>query len=485
MFEHSSETSVEQVHPHRSFWRIACTAVLTAAVSAGYIVADIYGYAPGVLTNTGFSHYVAPGIRTPYAAATIDDKLEAGTAINAQQASDLLNALKSAQGVGSQISAIIRDSSGSTVAELNASTAREPASTMKTLTAFAAASTLDMGSTLDTKVFLVQPANGTPQLVLQGSGDMLLGTGENDPNHVNGRAGLATLASRTAEALKQRGISQVTLSYDDSLFGSDRIPQGIQQNDAEWRNFAPVSSMAVDGGKQWTDTAKPSNPDNDEVYPTRSTTTASDTAKTFISSLSTVGITVNGSASSGGSPSNSTPIASVSSARLGEIMAYTLRNSDNTEAELFGRLLALKLNQSNSPAGATAATESVLKQQGIDTNGLHMADSSGLSPGSTLSVNTLADVQGKLLARGTAVAAAEGLSIVGVVGTARTRSADDSMNGLIRVKTGTLSTVSAMAGNVSRIRGGALTFAVIINNGDNMWSAEQAVNAFIAKLPNL
>ncbi|OZG67197.1 D-alanyl-D-alanine carboxypeptidase [Bifidobacterium aquikefiri] len=485
MLGHSTSSSVAQVHPRRSAWRITLTALITIVIAAAYIVGDIFGLVPGVLTNSSFSHYSAPQTRTAYAAATLDGKLESGTPINSKQASDLVNTLKNAEGVGSDISAVIRDSSGSTIAQLNATTAREPASTLKTLTAFAAASTLDMGSTLDTKVYLVQPKGGTPQLILQGSGDMLLGAGQNDTAHVNGRAGLATLASRTMQALHQRGISQVTLKYDDSLFGSERMPAGIQQNDAEWRYFTPISSMAVDGGKQWSGTAKPSNPDNDEVYPTRSTTTAADTAKTFISSLSSAGIKVDGAATSGDAPANSSPIASVSSAKLSEIMAYMLRNSDNTEAELFGRLLALKLDQANSTAGATAATQSVLKKDAIDTSGLHMADSSGLSPGSMVTVNTLTDVQEKLLVRGSAVAEADGLSVVGVVGTAKSRSADDSMNGLVRVKTGTLSTVSAMAGNVSRIHGGALTFAVIINNGDNMWSAEQAVNAFVAALPKL
>lgn len=486
MLGHSTSVPGGQMRSHRKAWRIAVTAFVTVAVSAGYIAGDIFGVVPGVLTNTTYSHYSAPQTRAVYQAASIDGTLETGTAISAKQASSLLNTLKSAEGVGSDVSAIIRDSSGTTVAQVNASTAREPASTLKTLTAYAAASTLNMGSTLDTKVYLVQPVNGLPQLVLEGSGDMLLGTGQNDTSHVNGRAGLATLAAKAAAALKQRGITQVTLSYDDSLFGSDRIPSGIQENDAEWRYFTPVSSMAVDGGKQWDGSvAKPSDPDNDEVYPTRSTTTASDTAKAFVTSLSAAGIKVSGSATSGSAPSHSSPIASVSSAKLSEIMAYMLRNSDNTEAELFGRLLALKMGQANSTAGATAATKSVLKKDGINVTGLHMADSSGLSPGSTLTVSTLTDVQEKLLAKGVAAAEAEGLSVVGVVGTAESRSADNSMNGLIRVKTGTLSTATAMTGNVSRIHGGALTFAVIINNGSNMWSAEQAVNQFVAKLPKL
>lgn len=486
MLGHNTSPHVARAASRHSRMRIAITAVVTAALCLGYVTADIADIAPGALTHTTFSHYCAPHIRYAYAASHINGAIESGASIQSQQASKLIETLKNAEGVGSDISVIIRDQTGASVAALNAQTSREPASTMKTLTAFAASSTLDMGSTLDTKIYLVQPQQGLPHLVLQGSGDMLLGTGDNDTSHINGRAGLATLASRTAQALKQRGISKVSLQYDDSLFGSDRIPTGIQDNDAEWRYYTPISSMAVDGGKQWDGSVqRPSDPDNDEVYPTRSTTTAADTATTFISSLANAGISVVGSATRGTVASGLTPIASVSSAKLSEIMMYMLRNSDNTEAELFGRLLAQHLGKANTTAGATAATQSVLKQAGINTSGLHMVDSSGLSPGSSVTVTTLTDVQDTLIGTSSAAAAAEGLSMVGVVGTAKNRSDNSAMNGLIRVKTGTLPSVTAMTGNVSRLSGGALTFAVIINNGDNMWSAEQAINAFVAKLPSL
>lgn len=94
---------------------------------------------------------------------------------------------------------------GTVVADHAADVAREPASTMKTLTSLAAASVLDMGDTLPTQTFLLQAEQGTDTVVIKGNGDMLLGAGDSDPDHVNGRAGLLTLAKNTAHALKQRG----------------------------------------------------------------------------------------------------------------------------------------------------------------------------------------------------------------------------------------------------------------------------------------
>ena len=68
-------------------------------------------------------------------------------------------------------------------------------------------------------------------------------------------------------------------------------------------------------------------------------------------------------------------------------MAYTLRHSDNTLAEEFGRLTALAKSATNSPEGGTEAVKSTLNDLGLDTSGLTMADCSGLSPGSRLIVH--------------------------------------------------------------------------------------------------
>lgn len=96
--------------------------------------------------------------------------------------------------VGPDVSAIIMQADGTVVADHAADVAREPASTMKTLTSLAAASVLDMGDTLPTQTFLLQAEQGTDTVVIKGNGDMLLGAGDSDPDHVNGRAGLLTLA---------------------------------------------------------------------------------------------------------------------------------------------------------------------------------------------------------------------------------------------------------------------------------------------------
>ena len=405
-------------------------------------------------------------------------------AIDAGEAAKLIDALRAKNGVGPDVSAIIMQADGTVVADHAADVAREPASTMKTLTSLAAASVLDMGDTLPTQTFLLQAEQGTDTVVIKGNGDMLLGAGASDSEHINGRAGLGTLAANTAQALRQRDIASVTLVYDDSLFGSDRWPSGIAELDSDHVYYAPTASMAVDGGRNWNG-ANPADPDVFSAYPALSTQPAREAAQVFAQRLAEQGIAVNSSVEQGTVPEGTSPIAAVHSASLNEIMAFMLRHSDNSLAEEFGRLLALHIGANNSPAGAVQSVEQVLTQRGISTKGLTMLNCSGLSDDSKLTAHTLLDVQQRNLAAGTGAAAAEGLSVVGFVGTAANRLNDVDEAGLIRVKTGSLGEVTSMTGNVSRHKGGALSFAVIVNNPDDFEAAKSAIDAFVAALPKL
>ena len=463
---------------HRRTLTVIISALTTIALFAGYCAADITDVAPGLLTLKPVAAPVFADPATAKSGGTVAGTLNANKAIDSTAASALVNELLSAQGVGNDTSVIIEDAQGTVAAEHESNTPREPAST------------LNMASTLDTQVFLTQSDDGTNTLTLKGNGDMLLSAGDSDANHTNGRAGLNTLAKATVAALAQRGITSVNLEYDDTLFGDSRIPSGLSEGGAVLSDytvyFTPVSSMAIDGGRQYTaDTPAPADPDDSAGYPELSQHTASDVAAKFAELLQSNGMAVTGDVTANTAPSGETPLASVSSATLSEIMAYTLRHSDNTLAEEFGRLTALAKSATNSPEGGTEAVKSTLNDLGLDTSGLTMADCSGLSPGSRLTVRTLAAVQQRNLTTESGAAGAEGLSIAGLVGTAQDRYTDDAVAGLLRVKTGSLGTVTSMAGNVSRTNGGALSFAVVVNNPEDYAAARSAIDSFITKLAGL
>lgn len=506
--------------------RVTITALITFALCCTYVIADITDTITGPLTLAPVNRRSIPAALQSLPAGDIAGSATADKPINSSDADQLVATFASATGVGHDYSIAIATADGTVVTQRNAGTPREPASTMKTLTALAAASTLDMGSALATETYLTDTDTtaGTGSLTLVGHGDMLLSAGASDPEHVNGRAGLDTLAQHTAQALSAQGISQVTLIVDDTLFGQDRYPSRIADNNEGNLYYTGVSALAIDGGRQW-DGREPENPDIFSAYPTLSQTTASDAGAVFAARLADHGITVSNanditvesvSTAASGNASDSTdatdaptdsdatdsdaanaptdsasaapatkPIASVQSATLAEILAFALRHSDNTLAEEFGRLTALATGHSNSPQGATEAVRATLERLNIDTAGLTMADCSGLSPGSKLSVHTLVAVQAHNLTASGAAAAGEGLSIPGLIGTAANRAVSEDTLGLLRVKTGSLGEVTAMTGNVSRLNGGTLAFAVIVNHPDDMTAARDAIDAFVDSLARL
>ncbi|WEV65377.1 D-alanyl-D-alanine carboxypeptidase [Bifidobacterium sp. ESL0764] len=477
------------VHVQRNrAWRIVVSVLGTLLVAAGYFAADINGVMPGPLT-------ILPAGKTSpaFSGSIIDAKSIAGPAdldkpIDKNAMEAVINAFASTAGLGNDFSLAVADADGKIVDSRAPDTPREPASTMKTLTALAASSSLDMGSAFHTDALLEPVSAGAGDarqttLTLKSDGDMLLGAGASDPNHINGRAGLATLADQTVAQLNKRDISRIHLQYDDTLFGAVRSPAAIASNNVGNTNFTGISSMAVDGGRQWQGAEH--DPDLYTAYPEMSTTPAHDAATVFASLLGQRGIGVDGDITAGKTAKTARRVATVASASLAEVMAFTLRHSDNTLIEEFGRLLALKTGEANSPEGATQAVKARLGKLGVDTTNLTMADCSGLSEGSSLEVKTLVEVQTHNLKAGPGAAAAEGLSVPGLVGTAKNRLEDPDAAGLLRVKTGSLDQVTSIAGNVSRRNGGVLAFAVIVNNPQDYLAAKNAVDAFISALAGL
>lgn len=460
---------------------VTVSVVVTLAVCVGYTIADVYDVAPGLLTAQSAPTRTYSAIPTPLAAGAVAGKADRDVPIDEKKAEKLITALGESEGTGN-FSVAIAAADGTIAAERNLDTEREPASTTKTLTAFTAVHTLEMSGTLDTEVYLTH-ADTSPTIVLQGHGDMLLGEGQNDPSHINGRAGLATLAQNTAQSLRQRGIDQVALAVDDSLFGDDNTSTALEQNNDGNAMYTPLSSMAVDGGRmRYGLTA---DPDAFTDYPTLSRTTASDAAQTFRSLLTQQGITVTDSSDTSGTEA-SARIAKVSSAPLNEVMAFMLRHSDNTLAELFARLTALKLGLGNSMDADIQAVVQVLRANDIPTDGLHLTSCSGLAAGTRLRIPTLLAVQRSLVGLDDGGAAEiEGLSVPGLTGTARNRAANDDIKGLARVKTGSLGGVRALVGNVSREYGGVLLFAVIVNDSSDELAANNAIDDFMAGLAKL
>ena len=191
-----------------------------------------------------------------------------------------------------------------------------PASTTKVVTSAAALYALGADHVFETTV--VQ--DGRRRLVLVGGGDPLLaGAPDNDETAYPRRADVVTLARRTANALRKEGVRSVRLGYNAGLFTGpaesptwepDYIPDGV---------VSPISALWVDEGRPASGVGRVEDP-------------AAAAAAAFATALGKAGIKVEGAPEETAAP-GSAPIASVSSAPLGQIVEWIQQYGRNEETQ--------------------------------------------------------------------------------------------------------------------------------------------------------
>lgn len=466
-------------------------------ISAGVVIVLFAAFAivhGGVLGRGGADSTRISSISVRPAKATVStlaDDLDTSASVDTAAVQQIVDDYGATAGLGTTYSIVVLDADGTQIAGHDADVAREPASTTKTLTAYAASATLDLNRTLDTQVFLRGSGSSSSSadgatIVLKGNGDVLLGDGESDPTHTNGRAGLVTLARQTADALAADGISQVTLDFDDTLFGSKRLPDGIEETNENYIYEMPASSMAIDLDRQWGGGGE-ADPDRVMSYPSKTDTPALNVATRFAQLLAEDGIAVTNADApvSAAVSDGDTQLTSVSSAPLWQVMSFMLKNSSNTLAEEFGRLVALQAGYENSPEGAARAVTDIITNAGIHADGLELRDCSGLTLGTRISALTLADVQRHLATMGETASAPvlEGLIVPGIDRLHGTYG--EASYGVLFTKTGTLSNVRSLAGTATTTNGGALFFAVVCVDMGDFAAVGNANEAFAGSLAAL
>lgn len=164
-----------------------------------------------------------------------------------QDLADLLDPLlKDAPGLGGRRAAAVVDlTTGKRLYGLGSDAPLTPASTTKIATAVAALTALGPDHRLTTRTALEAD---TGEVVLVGGGDPTLTARED----ARGLASLRTLAGKTAAALKKRGVREVTLSYDTTLYaGTEMHPIGVNEN------LARVTALMADEGRTDDSTSGP------------------------------------------------------------------------------------------------------------------------------------------------------------------------------------------------------------------------------------
>ncbi|UIX31887.1 D-alanyl-D-alanine carboxypeptidase/D-alanyl-D-alanine endopeptidase [Streptomyces sp. GQFP] len=351
--------------------------------------------------------------------------------------------------------AVVDVATGKRLYGLGAGEALVPASTTKIATAVAALSAMGADHRLTTRAALEPDTN---ELVLVGGGDPTL-TARTDPE---GWASLRTLADSTAAALKKRGVRQVTLSYDTTLYAGEELhPIGVNDN------LAPVSALMADEARTDDSTSGPAP---------RVTDPAAAATRTFAALLAKHGIKTTSPGPSKATGRAGT-LAKVSSPPLSALVERMLTNSDNDLAEALARQTALATKTRPDFAGGAKAIHAQLKKLGLPMTGARFADGSGLNRADRLTPDLLTALLAKAgdPSRPDLRAALTGLPVAGFTGTLSARYTDGAA-GVVRAKTGTLTGVNALAGTVVDRDGRLLAFAFLAANTTSPTEAQAALD---------
>ncbi len=432
---------------------LACLAVGTVSVApaiatASSATASAVTAPPPVPSAVLPTAPLSPGASTPAADPTL--------------AAALAAAMRS-KALGTDVTVSVVDvASGAVLVGRGDTRPQQPASSLKVLTAVTALHALGDDVRLATSVV----TGSTPsEIVLVGGGDSTLTRVPAPPGSLPAGqsarpASMTALVAATAAALKAARRTTVTLRFDDTLFTGPRTAEGWPDSYVATGVVSPVSALSVDGGR--TSGASRS----------RSSDPALAAVTYFAARLAAAGITVTGTPVRGSAPATATPVASVQSPPMADLVERMLTQSDDDLAESLAHLAGGKAGGSASFVGGVQATTSVLAALGVPVDGVRLADGSGLSgadhvPAITM-VRTLAvaatDVPATADGAGVLWPTTSGLPVAGVTGTLTDRFATPGTSagrGVVRAKTGTLTGVNSLSGLVRDSTGRLLAFSFI------------------------
>lgn len=391
----------------------------------------------------------------------------AGTPPSPGKVKAALRTLASAPGLGGRLLGRVVDAqSGTVLFDHAGSTPAAPASTGKLLTAAAVLAVHAPSDRFTTTV--VDGGGGT--IVLVGAGDPTLSAAA--PGKPSTFAGAARLSSLAAQ-IRAKGIAVRRIVVDGSLFSGPAVSPHWDASDIGTSYAAPITALMSDAGV----IAPPGY--------ARSTAPDLTAAAALARLLGQPKLPV----AAGVADQGAAPIATVRSAPVSVLVEQMLQTSDNVIADVLARQVAIATHHPASFAGAVAAIRTVLARLGVGV-GSGMYDGSGLSSGDRVSPAALVGVLRLVAGSGPPAASqlhliASTLPVAGWSGTLAERYSDGRERvaaGRLRAKTGTLSTVSSLAGLVHDKSGRLLVFAFDADRAVGTSGAEAALDALAAAL---
>ena len=364
---------------------------------------------------------------------------------------------------------------GQVLYSASAGTAATPASTTKLLTAVASLAALGPGARFTTTVRQVGNT-----VVLVGGGDPTLAVNGYPSSDYPRPATLAQLAAGTARALKAQGRKSVRLGYDTALYSGPGLAQGWSNSLISTGDVTSIVALEADQGRL---TASGALEDSDDPvnYRPRTTDPAGMTVAAFAALLARDGIAVTGSPAAAVAPASAPLLASVSSPPLTSVIEQMLLESNNVIAENLARHVALALGLPATFTGAADAVTTELRRLGITTP-IHLVDGSGLSTLDAIAPETLVRTLALAAKTPKLRGAITGLPVAGFDGTLSTGDSDfggigGAARGVVRAKTGNLTTVATLAGFAYDHSGELLVFAIMAPRVPNAGQLQSAANA--------
>jgi len=436
---------------------VVVAALCAVTLAAGLTVARLLPGRLALWRRPGIEAVRPAGAGTVLGAAS--GMPRAGVAATQAGVTAALTPLLSASVFGPQLGVLVKNlSTGKVLYSSDASAGFAPASTNKLATSVAALQVLGPNARFSTTVVTGRTAGS---VVLVGGGDPTLAAGRLPASSYPQSATLLDLARQTAQSLRARGERSVTLGYDVSLYqGPDLLPgwEGYVTSG----NVSAITPLEVDQGR-----VTPSGAPADYVSGggPRAAEPAALAASSFAGFLSADGIRVRGAPGLVTAPAGATRLASVESPPLSQIIQLMLEQSNNVIAENLARHVALATGHQASFSGGAAAVTAVLRSLGV-TGEVNLHDGSGLSPSDRIAPAVLVQLVQLAATRSRLRSILTGLPVEGFSGTLAPGGSVFGLGppagfGVVRAKTGNLSTVAALAGTAYAKNGELFAFAIM------------------------
>jgi D-alanyl-D-alanine carboxypeptidase/D-alanyl-D-alanine-endopeptidase (penicillin-binding protein 4) len=328
-----------------------------------------------------------------------------------------------------------------------------PASTQKLLTAVAALDHLDQEARFRTAAVAASPP-GTDgvvvgDLALVGGGDPLLATADY-MSRFRRQPQLFTDLDTLAAAIASSGVRRIAGSVvgDERRYDTERYRPRWPARYVEQDSIGPASALSVnDGFARYPTEHERSTPLEPAGDP------AAEAAAVLTRLLEARGIDVGGPPRAGALPSPTVEVAAVESAPLAEVVGQLLRESDNETGELLLKELGRTAGRPTAAGGARVVGEVV------DDPAATVYDGSGLALENRVTCTLLVD----LLRRPSSAEVIDAyLPVAGESGTLKERFDGTPLEAVLRAKTGSLTSVSALAGFVED-EDPPLAFALVVN----------------------